>query len=203
MKSYTNILFDMGNVLIDFDPRTIVAHFVQDPQDRKLLEKAIFHGSEWAALDLGTMSDEEAIDSINRHLPKSHHPMVQTIVKTWPITNVYRPEMIPLVQALKEKGLRLVLASNASIRFHDYAQDIQALAWFDGIQISAEIHLAKPDPAFYVSLLNRFELDPQSCLMIDDRQDNIEGASQAGIDGIVYDQDLSRLMSRLIQLGVL
>ncbi len=203
MKSYTTILFDMGNVLIDFDPKTIVAHYVQDPLDRKLLAKAIFRGKEWASLDLGTMSDEEAIDSINRKLPESYHQKVHTIVKTWPITNVYRPEMIPLVQALKEKGLRLYLASNASIRFHDYAQDIQALAWLDGIQISAEIHLAKPDPAFYVSLLNRFKLDPLTCLMIDDRIDNITGASQAGIDGIVYDQDLSRLMSRLSQLGVL
>lgn len=203
MKSYTTILFDMGNVLIDFDPKTIVAHFVQDPLDRKLLEHAIFRGKEWASLDLGTMSDEEAIVSINRKLPEYYHQRVQIIVKTWPITNVYRPEMIPLVQALKEKGLRLVLASNASIRFYDYAQDIQALAWFDGIQISAEIHQAKPDPAFYVSLLNRFELDPQSCLMIDDRIDNITGASQVGIDGIVYDQDLSQLRSRLIELGVL
>ncbi len=197
MKPYTTLLFDMGNVLIDFDPKAIVAHYVQDPQDRILLELAIFHGKEWASLDLGSLSDDQAIDSIQTKLPVRFHPIVETIVKTWPSTNVYRSEMIPLVKALKEKGLHLYLASNASLRFYDYAHEIQALAWFDGIQISAAIHQVKPDLAFYQSLLNRFDLDPTSCFMIDDRKENIEGAAKAGIDGFVYDQDLSHLMEVL------
>jgi len=193
MKPYTTLLFDMGNVLIDFDPKAIIAHYVQDPQDRMVLEEAIFHGKEWASLDLGQLSDDQAIDSIQSKLPVRYHPIVETIVKTWPSTNVYRPEMIPLVKALKEKGFHLYLASNASVRFYDYAHEIQALAWFDGIQISADLHQVKPDLAFYQSLLNRFDLDPNECFMIDDRKENIEGAAKAGIDGVVYDQDLSQL----------
>lgn len=203
MNRIQNILFDMGNVLIDFDPKVIVAHYVQDPLDQTRLEQAIFHGQEWAALDLGTMSDLEAIDAIDQHLPRSFHQTVKTIIETWPMTNVYRPEMIPLIKQLKEKGLHLFLASNASIRFYDYAQDIQALTYFDGIQISADIHQVKPDLGFYQALLDRFHLDPKTCLMIDDRKENIDGAAQAGIDGIVYDQNLSHLIERLIDIKIL
>jgi putative hydrolase of the HAD superfamily len=202
-KIYESILFDMGNVLIDFDPRAIVSAFCDDKLTIELLTEEIFLKSEWVNLDRGSISENEAEASFCLRLPKSMHPLVHTIFLEWPKTVIVREEMIPLVKLLKSKGYQLYLASNASIRFYEYKDKIKALDEFNGVLISAEIHQIKPDSAFYLSLMSRFDLEPESCFMIDDRKENIEAAASIGIDGTVYDGSIEHLILTLIAKGIL
>jgi putative hydrolase of the HAD superfamily len=202
-KIYESILFDMGNVLIDFDPRAIVSAFCEDETSIELLAKEIFLKNEWMELDRGSISEKEAEALICLRLPKSMHPLVHTIFLEWPKTVIVREEMIPLVKQLKAKGYQLYLASNASIRFYEYKNKIKALDEFNGLLISAEIHQIKPDSAFYLSLMSRFDLDPESCFMIDDRKENIEGAASVGIDGTIYDGSIDRLILTFKAKGIL
>jgi len=196
-KFYTSILFDMGNVLIDFDPRLIVSAFCTEEKIIDLLTEEIFLKKEWMALDRGSITEKQAEESICLRLPESLHPLVHRIFLEWPKTNTIKEEMIPLVKQLRAKGYQLYLASNASIRFYEYKDKIKALDEFSGLLISAEIHQLKPDSAFYQALLSRFKLDPGMCFMIDDRKENIEGASRVGIDGTVYDDNIDHLIERL------
>lgn len=199
----TTLIFDMGNVLLEFNPKKIVAHYTQDPQTIETLTYAIFNHQEWLSLDLGTLSDQQAIDSICGGLELKYHTLVKQIVETWPITNHYIEAMIPLVNTLKSKGYQLVLASNASLRFHEYKKDIRALDVFDGILISADIHKAKPEAAYYETLLSQFGLDRSQCFMIDDMKANIDGAAQCGIKGTIFTGDLKVLENTLKEQGIL
>jgi len=202
-KIYESILFDMGNVLIDFDPCAIVSAFCEDKLTIELLTEEIFLKSEWMDLDRGNISEKEAETLICLRLPKSMHPIVHTIFLEWPKTVIVREKMIPLVKQLKAKGYQLYLASNASIRFYEYKDKIKALDEFNGLLISADIHQIKPESAFYLSLMSRFDLDPESCFMIDDRKENIEGAASIGIDGTEYDGSIEHLILTLKTKGIL
>lgn len=197
------LIFDMGNVLLEFIPRKIVSHFTQDPLIIDTLTQAIFFQQEWLSLDLGILSDQQAIHSICARLDPVLNPLVKQIVETWPITNHYDEAMIGLVSALKNKGHKLYLASNASIRFHEYKKDIRALDVFDGILISADIHKAKPDPAYYETLLSQFELDRSACFMIDDMKANIDAAARCGLDGTIYTGNIKELEQTLKEKGIL
>jgi putative hydrolase of the HAD superfamily len=112
---------------------------------------------------------------------------------TWPITNTQIEGMIPVIKAIKEKGLKLILASNTSLMFHEFRNAIDALRMFDGFMISADIHQAKPDRIFFETLLKKFDLDPGDCFLIDDKLENIESAAQCGIDGAVFTGNIDQL----------
>ena len=194
---YNTVLCDMGNVLIDFDPEKIVAHYTDDPRSAEILAQAIFYDQDWLDLDLGLLSDQEAITKVCKKLPSSLHELARAIIMTWPIAIIQIEAMIPIIKAIKEKGLKLILASNASLKFYEYYRSIDALQYFDGFLISAEIHQAKPDRCFYETLLKRFSLDQSACFMIDDKAENIEGAARCGIDGVVFTKEIELLKTIL------
>jgi putative hydrolase of the HAD superfamily len=196
-KVIKTILFDMGNVLIEFNPKVIVSAFCEDKISIELLTQEIFMKEEWMALDRGVMSEEDAESSICLRLPSSLHTLVHTLFQAWPQTVIVEEKMISLVKQLKAKGYQLYLASNASIRFYDYKDKIKALDEFDGLMISADVHHIKPEVEFYLSLMSRFNLDPKTCFMIDDREENILGALVVGIQGTVYDGDFEHLIETL------
>jgi len=152
---------------------------------------------------MGLITEHDAEASICLRVPAQDHPLIHQIIASWPQAMIIKKEMIPLVKQLKAMGYRLFLASNASIRFYEYQETIEALKSFEGILISAQIHQIKPRLAFYEALLLRFHLEPGSCLLIDDLSDNILGAAQAGIEGIVFDGQLDHLVQLLKEKGIL
>jgi len=191
------VLCDMGQVLINFNPEKIIAHYTDDPKSAMILKKAIFENQVWLDLDLGIITNKKAIALICEKVPDSLHDLVKSIILTWPITNTQIEAMIPVIKAIKEKGLKLILASNTSLMFHEFGKAIDALKMFDGFIISADIHQAKPDPVFFKTLLRRFDLDPADCFLIDDKLENIESAAQCGIDGAVFTGDIDQLKTIL------
>lgn len=203
MSQINCIIFDMGNVLLEFNPMRIVSKYTSDYEAQAILLEEIFHTQVWVGLDLGVITDQEAEKKIWATCPDSLHDLVHEIISTWPKTNIIIDEMRPLVMELKDKGYQLYLASNASVRFYEYQSSIKALDSFDGILISAEIHKAKPDPLFYEALIERFHLKPSNCFMIDDMSANILGAAACGIKGIVYDGQIDHLRAALKRMGLI
>lgn len=112
---------------------------------------------------------------------------------------------IKLIKKLKKKSHhKLFLLSNAdrqtfAILVKHYA-DFFSL--FDGIVISANVNQVKPYPEIYHHLLNTYNLDPQTCVFIDDQEENIKTAKQLGIHGIIYTKT-PMAEKELKQLGVL
>ncbi len=200
---YTNFIFDMGNVLMDFSPDYIISQFTSDVGEIELIKKVVFGGKDWGMLDQGLISFEEVCELTKEKLPESMHAMIQKFFEEWHLHKVANDEMTKLVKELKSKGYGIYLCSNAAARFHSYMDDYEVFQYFDDITISADLKISKPSPEIYEHILNKHNLDPKSCLFIDDLQTNIKGANHVGIAGYHFNGNTKLLRQYLINIGVL
>lgn len=199
-----NMVFDMGNVLIDYDPKRLVSSHVSDEKDAALIRSAIFLTPEWQKCDAGLMSDDELRYAILCRLPQRLHAMANKIFDIWHTHYLPIPAANALVSELKEKGYALYLLSNASMRWFDYQYDYEVFSYFDGFLISANEKLLKPDPRIYLRLCEMFRLEPAECFFVDDQQKNVDGAKAAGFDGFALtDYQYDELRACLAEKGIL
>ena len=155
-----NIVFDMGGVLIDFDPiRSVTNHF--SPENRDIVLANTFRSREWSAMDKGDLSVEEALDRMNSRLPEELHDEVRKMVIEREAEMPPIDEMYPVVKALKENGYRIYLLSNCPDWFDDFKKSVPAFAFFDGFIISAYYNEIKPEENIYKTLFKEFSLIPE------------------------------------------
>ncbi len=184
-KEYRNIVFDMGGVLVDYTADNATWHYTDDPEIVREIHNVLFCSQEWMALDMGSMTDEQAIMRI---LPRLSSEKVREIAKTtfehWhEYNNVARPGMEQIVRALKTRGQRVYILSNASRRLTDtYKSVVPASDHYDGAFFSGEVLALKPQPIIYQMFFERFGLNPADCFYIDDVQDNVEASIRCGMD---------------------
>ena len=198
-----NIVFDMGNVLIYFDPDAFLDRVGLDsPEDRELLKKEIYLSVEWSMMDRGSLTDEEAGNIMMMRLPERLHDTVYQLVNEWDRPILPIDGMEALVRELKANGYAIYLISNASYHQHDYWQSIPGWDCFDGTLISADVHLVKPQPEIYELFCSRFSLKKEECVFIDDSTANAEGAVFVGMKAIVFHDDAKELRQKLHKLGV-
>lgn len=195
-----NIVFDMGNVLVEFDPFSCLGEYGADEEQGRQIVKHLFGGDEWKGLDRGTITDEEALKSVLAKAPKSLHQAITDVLRHWDKNVPLIEEMEVLVKELKEKGYSIYLLSNASKRFHQYKDRITALTYFDGLMISADYLLLKPEIEIYHKLCEIFSLKEEECFFIDDLQPNIEGARKAGMRAFQFLGDITKLREELSQI---
>lgn len=180
-----NIIFDMGGVLIDYNPeKTVREHFSKEHGE--IFLKEILRNPVWSDKDRGIIFPDEIMEMKKSVIPAEIFDKVSEMVHNF---YPYMPpfeKMCELVKELKEKGCGIYLLSNASSDFHERRDGIPALQYFDGVIISADYKLLKPEKAIYETLFEKFSLNPAECFFIDDVQQNIDGARAAGMDGHCY-----------------
>lgn len=198
-----NIIFDMGQVLIRWHPELLIADLDLSEDDRGPVIREVFQSVEWVRLDRGTVSEEDAVAAMCRRLPDHLHGAAETLVNDWwkrPL--VPMPGMAELVEELKANGYGVYLLSNASLRLREYFHRIPGAEHFDGLMVSSEQKLLKPQHEIYERLFEVFSLEPESCFFIDDAPANIEGAFQAGMPGAVFRGDVTALRRELRENGI-
>ncbi len=192
-----NIIFDMGNVLLQYDPGVCLRHFVEREEDRALIRRELFEGPEWVEGDLGHITDEERFDGVSKRVPERLHRELKACTEQWHMC------MQPVAGAkefcgyAREKGYRIFVLSNASSSFYQYFQRFAPLDYFDGIVVSCDIHMIKPDVRIYQYLLDKYQLKPEESFFIDDMPGNVAGAEKAGIRGAVFHGDFTEIRKSL------
>ena len=198
-----NILFDMGSVLVDFNPKRFTEVAGLGEADALLIREELFRSIEWAQLDRGTLTDAQFLEIMRPRFPERLRPTLEWMVCRWDEPPVMIEGMYELVEALSRKGYGLYLLSNAALRHDEYWPRYPVSRFFgDRLLISAHEKITKPDPRFYRLALERFGLDPSECLFIDDVPVNAEGAVYCGIDAILF-RGAARLRRELAEKGVL
>ncbi|MCI9501083.1 MAG: HAD family phosphatase [Hungatella sp.] len=199
-----NMVFDMGNVLVYYDSRRASGRFAADHEEMEAVNTSVFVSPEWLMLDMGVISQEEALARMTARLPDGHAREAARLCLEhwheycmWPV-----PGMEELVTDLKNQGYRLYLCSNASLRMLDCYQDtIPGIRLFDGVLFSAEVKCVKPQKEMYGHLFRRFGLKPEECFFVDDLPANIQAARECGMDGYCFgDGDVMRLREILKEL---
>ncbi len=197
-----NIIFDMGGVLIDYNPeKTMYSVFDRDTAD--ILLKEIFRNKIWADRDRGTKTSEDIMNEKGGLIPPDAYEKAREIVyNLYPYMKPF-PKMYDFIKGLKEKGYKIYLLSNASFDFYDNKDNIPALSLFDGYLISADYKLLKPEREIYLALYEKYSLDPAECFFIDDVRENVEGALATGMAGHCYSHgDIEILKSAMREHGI-
>lgn len=188
-----NIVFDMGGVIIDFNPeRSLKNHFA--PEYRDAVRESVFLSPEWKKMDKGEISVEQAIEIMTSRLPQDLHTEVRKTVLEREAEMPPIDEMYPIVSSLKENGYGIYLLSNCPDWFDDFKKSVPAFTFFDGFIISADYNEIKPNERLYRILFEKYSLKPEECFFIDDMQANIDTAVRLGMTAHCFaDRDFERL----------
>ena len=184
-----NVVFDVGNVLLSYQPETLLQELLPDHEaEYPLLMRHVFHSPYWHMMDRGIVSPEEAFVLMGSSRP-ALRPLIQRIYEGWNDLLAPIDEGIEALKTCKAHGKRCFVLSNyADAPFeHSYQKHPDIFSHFDGIVVSARERLIKPDHAIYRCLLERYRLDPERTLFIDDSSANIEAAMACGMQAVHYD----------------
>lgn len=198
-----NIVFDMGKVLVGYDPMLVCEHHIDCREDREAVCTAVFVSPEWVLLDMGVLPEEQAVKQMCARLPERLQEAARLCMRDWDRYNMWPvQEMGMLIRELKERGFGIYLCSNASERLLTCCDRvIPAADCFDGMMFSAEVKCIKPQKEMYHHLFERFSLKPEECYFIDDLPSNIEGARACGMDGYCFaDGDIEKLKNVLARI---
>ena len=187
-----NIILDMGNVLLVYDPELYVEKLCRK-EAREIILKELFLGPDWPKQDLGLIDKPELFELVSKRVPEAFHEDLKNVIFGW--SKYMKPVKgaSEFLLRMKAAGYRLFVLSNAGFDFHDYFPSAYDIGLFDGIVVSCDRHFIKPDPKIYRYLLETYELDPSECLFIDDMQRNIDGAEACGIRGCLFTGDFNKL----------
>lgn len=188
-----NVIFDMGNVLLKYDPDVCLNQYVEHEEDRAIIKKELFEGPEWEEGDLGYITDAERFDGVSKRVPERLHEALKKCTTGWMMCMKPIPGAREFCSYVKENGYRIYVLSNASNTFYDYFLNFSSLDYFDGMVVSCDIHIVKPDIRIYEYLFTKYGLKPEECFFIDDMAANIEGAKKAGMDGAVFRGDFEEM----------
>jgi 2-haloacid dehalogenase len=193
----TAAVFDVGNVLYGWDPDSFLVRQIADDDARlRFIEDTDLYG--WhETLDAGRSYAEAAAELTEKF------PAYAELISAWserfgetisgPVPGVHA-----IVDELHAKGVPLYAITNFSADFWPpfAAREHDFFARFEGIVVSGEVKLLKPDPAIYFLALRRFGLRPDEALFIDDRAINVEGARAVGMAAHLF-VDAADLRTRL------
>jgi 2-haloacid dehalogenase len=197
------IIFDLGGVLIDWNPRYLYRKILKD-EDQVTWFLENICTSEWNDQQDAGRSFEEA----TRELILKH-PEWEEAINAWygrwqeTITGSISGTVDILKKIKASNGYRLYALTNWSAETFPWALDnFEFLHWFEGILVSGQEKTRKPFPEFYQLLFDRYAIDPSRALFIDDNIKNIEGARALGLPSVHF-QNPDQLKSELTRLGVL
>ena len=192
-----SIVFDMGNVLLDYNPEVPLNKFCQSEEAKDIIRRELFGGPEWVQLDLGNITVEQAYNSISSRIPEKYHSELKECIYKWDICMVPLEGAKEFLQYVKTNEYKIFILSNAHKSFYEYFPRAIDLNIFDGVVVSADIHAVKPDKKIYEYILDKYSLNPAECLFIDDRADNVAGATAAGMNAFQFKNDFEAVKNIL------
>ena len=180
-----NIIFDLANVIINYNQKKIINNFTEKEEEIKYIYDEIFHAPEWTLMDLGDITNDEAIEIINKRNEFKYEKLTQEFLHEWYKKQPINRDIVEIAKILKNNGYNLFVLSNMANQTYEYFKNDEFFSLCTGIVISAHEHVKKPDEKVYRLLLDRYNLNAEECLFIDDDDSgkNYETANKIGIKG--------------------
>lgn len=181
-----NIVFDVGGVLLDYRWKEMLQDYGLSPEEAVRVGMEMFDdpGGIWHLFDLEIYTQDEIIRMYQERYP-ADADVIHYFISHGEYMHTPRPEIWARIPRLKAAGYHIYLLSNyPRILFEKHTQYADFMQMIDGMEVSYEHHLAKPDRAIYESLCTRYGLDPAECLFYDDLQPNVEGAIAYGMQSV-------------------
>ena len=179
-----NIIFDLGNVLIDFDYKKYLEENFTDEETRTFLASKMFEDSKWKEFDLGLKTNNEIANMFINENPRYKDEILK-VTKDFPNIIEEFSYSKKYLQLLKSKGFKIYYLSNMGLEA--YNKGVITSSFYpiaDGEIMSYRIHSVKPEEKIYTSLLEKYSLNPSECLFFDDNLDNVDKAKEMGFEAV-------------------
>ncbi len=197
----TAIIFDFGNVFVNWDARNLYKRFFPTPEAVDSFLEEI-HFAEWNARQDAGRPFKEGVEELSKQFPQ-YADLIRAYDTHWEesLTETLH-ETIQIAKNLKQSGWPLYLLSNFSAeKFEIVRKRYGFLQTFDDVIVSGEHRLIKPDPAIFDLTLKRINRKAEECLFIDDSALNIAAARKMGFITIHY-LSPAQLKRDLYQLSI-
>ncbi|SFW19214.1 HAD family hydrolase [Luteibacter sp. UNCMF366Tsu5.1] len=197
------VIFDFGGVLIDWNPRYLYRKLFGDDEEAMETFLAEVTTPEWNLQQDAGRSWDEAVRLLTEQHPTKAE-LIAAYQHRWEETlGGSIDDSLRILRELKEAGHPLYGLTNWSHETFPFARErFDFLTLFDGIVVSGEEGMIKPDPKLYRTLLDRYDIDPTRAVFIDDNKTNVEAADALGIHGIHFHTP-EQLRADLVELGFL
>ena len=180
-----NIIFDIGKVLIDFDWEKFVGGMF-DEKTAAAVTEAMWENPDWSELDRGALEDEQVLELFISKKPGYEREIRFAFAKLGECPHM-KPTTIPMIKKLKADGHKVYYLSNYfRYLMHTAPWALEFVEYMDGGVFSCNEKKIKPDPAVYQILCERYSLNKEDCVFIDDSMVNIKAAEEFGIRAIHY-----------------
>lgn len=197
MKDIKNIIFDFGGVIINIDYQRSIQAFIElgipgfEEKYSQALQMEIFD-----QLDKGNISPENFLNTMRKMLPKGTSR--QQVYDAWnAILLDIPPQRIQLLEKIKDHYKIYLLSNTNALHYPVYTEDLQKSYGykslhdlFNGVYLSFELGLRKPDPEIFRLVLNENALNPEETVFIDDSEQNLPPARSLGMKTIFLKQGL-------------
>ena len=194
------IIFDLGRVVVSWDPVGIVSA-VRGPQGAAELAERLFNHPDWLEVDRGTLSLHTMARQAQARTGLSAADNL-AILQAVPASLLPDPAMVALIEELHGAGHALYALSNMGHASIDWLERQDFWRFFSGKVVSARVRMMKPEPDIYRYLLVSFDLQAEECLFIDDSPANVAAAEALGLRGLIF-TDPARCRAHLIAQGLL
>jgi putative hydrolase of the HAD superfamily len=196
MGAVRNVIFDLGGVLLDWNPDKIASRFESEPELRARLKEALFGHADWQLFDRGTFTEAELIERVRARTGRDTAE-ISAIIDAVRESLDEKPDTVKLLRALHQRGTDLFCLSNMPMSIYDHLRR-RHVFWdaFRGIVISGEVRMMKPEPEVFAHLLEKYELRPDETVFVDDLSANVDAARRVGLHGILF-KDAAQCRSEL------
>lgn len=177
-----NIVLDMGNVLLDYNPAFVLNAFCSSEEEKEIIDRELFNGPEWKLGDRGDIKDKDRFELVKGRVPEKYHEALRNCADHWDICMTPLDGAKEFCEQVKNSGYGIYILSNASDLFYVYFPKFLPLDFFNGVFVSSDYHMLKPDVNIYKAFLEKYSLKADECLFVDDREDNVAGAGAAGLN---------------------
>lgn len=201
-RSVDAVVLDVGGVLMDWDPRHLFGRLIEDEQEREWFLSEVCSPQWNRRQDEGRSWADAVAAAVAEH--PGHEQWIRTYDERWieTIAGLY-DETVAVLKELRETTTPVYALTNFSAEKWVLAREhYDLLNSFDGVVVSGEERVAKPDPAIYRLLSDRFDLRPERTFFTDDLQVNVDAARAAGIDAELF-TSAAELREQLVRRGVL
>ena len=201
MSEISHIVFDIGRVLIHYDPELPFLRLIPDEAERRWFFENVCTSPWNIEQDRGRTWQEAEAELLSIH--PQHAENIRNFRRYWleMVPHAY-DDSVALMERLIDNGHDVTLLTNwAADTFAEARSRYRFLEKPRGITVSGEIRAIKPDRAIYDHHVRSFGLEPAATLFIDDSQKNVKGAIAAGWQAVLF-TDAATLESDLARFGI-
>ena len=185
-------------MLLDYNPKTYLDKLNIEDGKRKELNDIIFHNQKWKDCLNGFITNSELIEYLIKENLKYKNEIEQILSKNnLKYMLSQKQEMIEYYKFLKQKEYKIYLCSNITEDTYNYIKDsFEIIQVADGGVFSCFENISKPNVEIYQKLIEKYNLDIEKSILIDDTKRNITSANDIGLKGILFNniEDIKEIL---------